>query len=104
MCCWANSSTAGDPLKTAAALLVALVNLAEAEGRTLRRQIGRAGLGLCLLALAGAGAAAGFGFALWAAFLFLRDALGPTAGAAICGLFSLSLAGALAWTARRLTR
>jgi len=81
-----------------------LAELAEAEGRALRRAGARLGAGLVLMALAGALAAGGLLACLWALHRWLEGLWGPEGAALATGAAALAVAGALAWQARRLVR
>ncbi|MFP4561342.1 MAG: hypothetical protein ACLFRB_03170 [Thiohalorhabdus sp.] len=83
---------------------MALLDLAEAEGRALRRGLVRLGGGLALAILAALLAAAAVGLLLWALYLFTAALLDPVAGALVTGLAALAAAGALGWLASRLGR
>lgn len=80
-------------------LALALTNLAEAEGRSIRRNatkvVGRAAtllvLGLIFLL--------GVGFALAGLFLVLEPQTGAPGAALITGLGTMTLSGAAAWLA-----
>ena len=83
--------------------MIALADLLEAEGRTLRRSAARLGLGLGMIVLAVAFAAAGLGLCLWAAYQYLATALGQTPAVLLAGVAALVAAGLFLWLARRLT-
>jgi protein-S-isoprenylcysteine O-methyltransferase Ste14 len=85
-------------------LTIALVELAEAEGRALRRGVVRAGASVGLIALAFAFALGGLALCLWSAYLYLATLLSPPQAALVTGLLTLVVAGGLLWTALRTNR
>ncbi len=84
--------------------MLAMADLVEAEGRLLRRNVLRTGLGLVLVAVAGLFAVIGAGLCLWAAYLGLLPRLGGAGAALLIGVVAWSLAGVLSWLAIRLAR
>lgn len=84
--------------------IIALMDLLEAEGRSLRVHVMRTGVGLACLAGAALLAFLGIGFMLWAAYQGLVLQLGAVNAALMIGVVMLILAGVMAWIARRLTR
>lgn len=85
-------------------LLIRAADLAEAEGRVLRRMTVRvaASFGLVLAAaLTGVG---GFGLVLASVYLLVASSFGAAAGAAVAGAVALGVGGLLAWLAGRVTR
>jgi len=91
-------------MSTLADLTIALVELAEAEGRALRRGVVRAGASVGLIALACSFALGGLGLCLWSAHLYLATLLSPPQAALVTGLLTLVVAGGLLWTALRTNR
>lgn len=85
-------------------LIIAVADLMEAEGRTLRRHTARLGWGLALIVLSCLLAAVGFGFWIWGLFQFAAQAFGDAAAALLTGTVAVVLAGGVAWLIRRLTR
>jgi len=85
-------------------LLVATVDLFEAEGRTLRRQLMRLALAISLIVVAALLVLFGLGFVLYGLFSFLGPQMSEHWAAVLFGVVTLGLAGGFAWTARRLTR
>jgi hypothetical protein len=85
-------------------LLIAVVELFEAEGRELRRATARLGWGLGLMGLALLLTSVGAGLCLWGLYLFLKAALGPAGAGLMTGLFTLAAALVCAWGASRTTR
>ncbi len=81
-----------------------MAELAEAEGRLLRRAAGRLGAGLVLMAVAGVLGLLGLLALLWALHRWLVALWGPGGAALATGAAALALAGLLAWQARRLVR
>ena len=85
-------------------LVIATANLMEAEGRALRRAVLHTGLQLFGLAGAVVLALAGVCFFLWAAYLDLSVALGPSMAAVVLGAIVIILAGLLTWLSIRISR
>ena len=86
-------------MKSLADLAIALADLVEAEGRSLRRNIVRVGNSLTLIAIAVLLAAAGAGMLLWALYQSLAAAVGSALGALLTGLAGLIAAVILSWIA-----
>ena len=91
-------------MKKLADIAIALADLAEAEGRLLRRNIIRLGNSLILVAVSILLAAAGAGMMLWALYQSLTAATGPAMGAFLTGLAGLVGAGVLSWIASQKNR
>ena len=70
----------------------------------LRRTVMRTGMGLTILGVAGLLVFVGLTLCLWGAYQTLTARLGPTNAALLTGVITLSLAGLMIWTAKRLTR
>jgi hypothetical protein len=85
-------------------LVIALLELLEAEARALRSGSFRLGLSLVLLAVAGILALGGVGLVLRAVYLYLAILLSPPTATLITGLVTLAAAGGLVWSARGLSR
>ena len=84
--------------------MIAVAELAEAEGRALRRATARLGQGLGLAAVAAVLVAVGMGLLLWALYQYLETVMSPASTALVTGLATLLAAGVLAWTAHRISR
>jgi len=85
-------------------LIIAVADLLEAEGRTLRRQTTRLGWGLALIVLSCLLAGVGFGLWLWGLFEHAAQAFGEADAALVTGTVAVVLAGGVAWLIRHLTR
>lgn len=85
-------------------VVIALVDLIEAEGVVLRRATARLGYGLALTLLAALALGVGAGLCLWAIYLYLLSALDPATARLLTGLLTLLIGGGLVWVARRLSR
>ena len=82
-------------------LLIALVELFEAEGRTLRRALLGTGVSLGLILAASILVLSGLGLCLWSAYLYLGTLLEPPLAALATGALTLGLSGGLLWIALR---
>jgi hypothetical protein len=91
-------------LRALAELIIAFLELLEAEARVLRSGSFRLGLSLALLGTAGTLAVAGVSLILWALYLYLAIILSPPTATLITGIVTLLVAGGLVWSARRLSR
>jgi hypothetical protein len=91
-------------LKALVELLIAVLELFEAEARALRTGVFRLGLCMALLGIAALLSAGGIGMILHALYLYLVIVLGQATATLVIGLVTLSLAGGLIWSARRLSR
>jgi hypothetical protein len=91
-------------LRALAELIIACLELLEAEARALRSGSFRLGLSLALLGIAGILALGGVAIILWALYLYLAIALSPPTASLITGMVTLLIAGGLVWSARRLSR
>jgi hypothetical protein len=87
-----------------AELLIALLDLAEAEGRSVRRGVVRLGMGLALLTAAAVLLVTGFVLLIWSVYLFLRFLFDPPGATLMTGIIAFVLAGGLLWGARRVSR
>jgi hypothetical protein len=85
-------------------LIIALLELLEAEARALRSGSFRLGLSLALLGTAGALMLVGVGLILRALYLFLVIFLSPPTATLITGIITLLVSGGLVWSARQLNR
>jgi len=91
-------------LRALAELLIAFLELLEAEARALRSGAFRLGLSLALLGTAGTLALASVALIMWALYLYLAIILSPPTATLITGMVTLLVAGVLVWSARRLSR
>ena len=85
-------------------LIIALLELLEAEARALRAGSFRLGLSLALLGTAGILMLVGVGLILRALYLYLAIFLSPPTATLITGVVTLLVSGGLVWSARRLSR
>lgn len=85
-------------------LVIAFLDLLEAEGRTLRQQTMRVGWGLAFVLLTLVTASIGLGFLLWGAYQYAVAWLGEPAGALLMALVALVLALITGMLAARWTR
>lgn len=99
-----NDQTGEFLLKRISEFIIALTDLLEAEGRSLRLWVVRLGWGIVLMAGAGILGLTSFGFLLWGIFQYLEWATGPAAAALLMAFIALALAGLLAWLTKWLTR
>lgn len=81
--------------------IVRVADLAEAEGRVLRREVVTIGILLVTALGAAMTALGGATMLVVALFLSLSPVAGPAWAAAICGVVLLSAAGGLAWLVNR---
>jgi len=91
-------------LRGLAELIIALLELLEAEARALRAGSFRLGLSLALLGTAGILMLVGVGLILRALYLYLAIFLSPPTATLITGVVTLLVSGGLVWSARRLSR
>jgi len=91
-------------LRALAELLIAFLELLEAEARALRSGTFRLGLSLALLGAAGTLAVAGVSLIMWALYRYLAIILSPPTATLVTGMVTLLVAGVLVWSARRLSR
>lgn len=87
-----------------AEFIVRIADLAEAEGRLLRRAVARLGMGLSLIVVASALVLLGAGLLLAGAWIAIGQQIGPAWASAITGGMALVLAGAALFTSVRLGR
>ena len=87
-----------------AELIIALLELLEAEARVLRSGSFRLGLSLALLGTAGILMLVGIWLILRALYLYLAIVLSPPTATLITGVVTLLVSGGLVWSARRLSR
>lgn len=90
-------------LSRLADFVIAIAELAEAEGRSLRRAAARLGQGMGMLAVATFLAVAGACLVLWGIYQYIETTFTPASSALLTGLFALLLAGGLAWIVHRIT-
>jgi hypothetical protein len=91
-------------LRGLAELIIALLELLEAEARALRSGSFRLGLSLGLMATAGILGLVGIGLVLRALYLYLAILVGQPTATLITGVVTLLVSGGLVWSARRLSR
>jgi hypothetical protein len=91
-------------LRGLAELIIALLELLEAEARALRSGLFRFGLSLLFLGAAGTLMLAGVGLIVRALYLYLAISLSPPMATLITGVVTLLVSGGLVWSARRLSR
>lgn len=84
--------------------IIAVANLIEAEGRTLRRSVMRMALGVLLFVLGLAFLAAGIGLLTWCVYLLFLEAVGLPLAAFLSGIVVLIAAGILVGVAILLNR
>jgi hypothetical protein len=83
----------------------ALRDVARNEGRTLRKHVANVSLGAAVLIVAAPLAILGLTLLLLAVYLGLRGAeLSPAGAAAVTGIITLAVTGALIWIFRSLTQ
>ena len=87
-----------------AELIIALLELLEAEARALRSGSFRLGLSLALLGTAGILMLVGVWLILRALYLYLAIFLSPPKATLITGVVTLLVSGGLVWSVRRLSR
>ena len=87
-----------------AELIIALLELLEAEARALRSGSFRLGLSLALLGTAGILMLVGVWLILRALYLYLGIFLSPPTATLITGVVTLLVSGGLVWSVRRLSR
>jgi hypothetical protein len=91
-------------LKALAELVIALLELIEAEARALRSGALRLGVMLALLGTAALFTCVGLALLLRALYLYLLMVLIPATATLLTGIATLLVAGGLLWSARRLSR
>ncbi len=85
-------------------IVIAIADLAEAEGGALRRGVVRAALAIVACVAAGLMALAGVTAIGWALLIGLRAVMPLAAALATEGLLLMTLSGVTLWTARKLLR
>jgi hypothetical protein len=85
-------------------LVIAFLNLIEAEARTLRRAVVNLGWGLAFIVIAALLILASAVFFLWGLHQYFAALLSPVASAFIVSLASLALAAVAGWIAYRRVR
>lgn len=83
---------------------IAMADLAEAEGRALRRGFALLGWAFALIAVATVFILFGIGLWVWAVYLFTDTLLPSWLAAAVTGTIVLAIAGVIAWLAARSVR
>jgi hypothetical protein len=91
-------------MEALANLMIATVDLVEAEGRALRRQAVRFLWTVALILVASVMGAVGVGFVLAGLYWLLSAQLSAPEAAILFGIIALALAGAIAWIAHGLMR
>lgn len=91
-------------MKALAELVIAALELVEAEARDLKHGAFRLALAVSLLAVATLLAAGGVTLIAIGVFVFLQNRTSTVTAAIICGLALLAGAGAIAWQAQRMTK
>jgi hypothetical protein len=91
-------------LRGLAELIIALLELLEAEARALRAGSFHLALSLALLVTAGTLMLVGVGLILRAFYLYLAISMSPPTATLITGVVTLLVSGGLVWCARRLSR
>lgn len=91
-------------MEALANLLIATVDLAEAESRLLRHHVARLGVSLALIVIAAVVSILAFGFLSWALLAWLTSYQSFHAAAATVGSVLLLLVGGLAWQTKRLLK
>jgi flagellar biogenesis protein FliO len=89
-------------MEALAHLVIAAIDMAEAEARSLRRHVGRLGVGLALIVVAAWVFIMALGFLSWSLMEWLASFQRPHVAAAVVGLSLLLLVGGLAWQTKRL--
>lgn len=84
--------------------MVAVFDLLEAEGRTLRRTIIRSGTGLALIAVAALLALASFGLCIFGAYQYLTTVIEPAVAALMTGGITLLFSLVILWIGIQLGR
>jgi len=85
-------------------MLIAIADLAEAEGRSLRHWTIKVGLAVGLLVLTVLLATAGIAFLLVAVYLFFTAQIGSVAAALLTSTAAFLIAGGIVWTVLKITR
>jgi hypothetical protein len=91
-------------LRVLADLIIALLELLEAEARAFRSGLFRVVLSLALVGTAGTLTLGGVGLILWALYLDLALFLSPPTATLTTGVITLLVSGGLVWSAGRLSR
>jgi uncharacterized membrane protein YcjF (UPF0283 family) len=85
-------------------LVIALLDLLEAEGRALRSAVLRVGLGLGLLMVAIGMVLVSLAFLLWSAYQFVALWYGPTVAALVMSMLALLIALLILYLVKWLNR
>jgi predicted tellurium resistance membrane protein TerC len=87
-----------------AELIVALMDLLEAEARELRNRVLRLGMGLALIVAAGGVFLIALAVLLWAFYWYLLLVMRPGEALLLTGTVALALTGVLFWLASKMIR
>ncbi len=85
-------------------MLIAIADLAEAEGRSLRHWTVKVGLALGLLVLMVLLATTGVAFLIVAIYLLFASFIGNVAAALVTSASAFLIAGGIIWTVLKITR
>ena len=91
-------------MEALANLVIAAVDMAEAEARSLRRHLARLGVAVALIVVAAGGSIMALGFLSLALLEWLTSYQRSHVAAAVVGLSLLFLVGGLAWQTKRLLK
>lgn len=91
-------------MEALANVMIAAVDMAEAEARTLRDHMRRLGVALALMVVAAGVSIMALGFLSWALMEWLTSHQSTHVAAAVVGLSLLLLVGGLAWQTKRLLK
>lgn len=83
--------------------LIAVANLIEAEGRTLRRNAMKVAIGCLLVVISLSFVLCGFALLTWCVFLVALHWVGPALAAFLSGIFALIVGAILVGIARLMT-
>jgi hypothetical protein len=91
-------------MEALANMFIATVDLIEAEGRTLHRQVVHLGLSAAMSLIGLLAALLGIGFVFYGIYLLLAQVMPLPAAAITFGAVVLALSGVSLWTARNILR
>ncbi len=91
-------------MNSLAEYVIAIADLAEAEGRALRRGLALLGWVFALIVVVTVFVLFGIGLWVWAVFLFADTLLPSWLAAAVAGAIVLGVAGVIAWAIARSVR
>lgn len=91
-------------MRSLAELLITLLDLFEAEGRSLRRSVVRLTISMMVVAIAGLVLLGAIGFILAGVYLYFESLFGAAPAAFLAGAASLVVAGITVWGAKRSAR